>query len=88
MVFAAPSTRPMLNNAIREPERVSGFEHSDSMSAQTARIESALGPAGHRVNQRTSPRMVGLWSYNGPAIWAVRDAGKIGKSRSVRSTRR
>jgi ribose transport system substrate-binding protein len=56
----------------------------DVRTDNTDRVRAKSNAADTLVQHPTIAAMVGLWSYNGPAILgAVRDAGKIGKVKII-----
>src|SRR5690349_22973592 len=61
----------------------------DARTDSTDRVRAKSNAADTLVNQPDIAGMVGLWSYNGPAIvGAVRDAGKTGKVKIDRKSTR
>jgi ribose transport system substrate-binding protein len=56
----------------------------DVLTDNTDRVRAKANPADTLVKHQDIVGMVGLWSYNGPAILsAVKEAGKIGKVKII-----
>ena len=69
---------------LKEALQGSNIEIIDVRTDSTDRVRAKSNASDTLVNQPDIAGMVGLWSYNGPAILgAVRDAGKIGKVKIV-----
>src|SRR6266478_3961547 len=69
---------------IKEALQGSNILIVDVRTDNTDRVRAKSNAADTLVNQPDIAGMVGLWSYNGPAIvGAIRDAGKTGKVRIV-----
>jgi ribose transport system substrate-binding protein len=60
------------------------MEILDVRTDNTDRVRAKSNAADTLVNYRDVAALIGLWSYNGPAIvGAVRDAGKVGKVKII-----
>lgn len=69
---------------LKEALQGSNIQILDVRTDSTDRVRAKSNASDTLVNQPDIAGMVGLWSYNGPAILgAVRDAGKIGKVKIV-----
>ncbi len=69
---------------LKEALQGSNIQILDVRTDSTDRVRAKSNAADTLVNQPDIAGMVGLWSYNGPAIvGAVRDAGKTGKVKIV-----
>jgi ribose transport system substrate-binding protein len=69
---------------LKEALQGSNIQILDVRTDSTDRVRAKSNASDTLVNQPDIAGMVGLWSYNGPAIvGAVRDAGKTGKVRIV-----
>lgn len=69
---------------LKEALQGSNVQILDVRTDNTDRVRAKSNAADTLVNQPDLAAMVGLWSYNGPAIVnAVRDAGKAGKVKIV-----
>jgi len=69
---------------LKEALQGSNIQILDVRTDGADRVRAKSNAADTLVNQPDLAGMVGLWSYNGPAIvGAVRDAGKTGKVRIV-----
>jgi ribose transport system substrate-binding protein len=69
---------------LKEALQGSNIQIIDVRTDSTDRVRAKSNASDTLVNQTDIAGMVGLWSYNGPAILgAVRDAGKIGKVKIV-----
>lgn len=69
---------------LKEALQGSNIQILDVRTDSTDRVRAKSNASDTLVNQPDVAGMVGLWSYNGPAIvGAVRDAGKIGKVKIV-----
>jgi len=69
---------------LKEALQGSNIQILDVRTDSTDRVRAKSNASDTLVNQPDIAGMVGLWSYNGPAIvGAVRDAGKIGKVKIV-----
>ena len=69
---------------IKEALQGSNIQIIDVRTDNTDRVRAKSNAADTLVNQPDVACLVGLWSYNGPAISsAVKDAGKIGKVKIV-----
>src|SRR5215831_659018 len=69
---------------LREALQGSNIQILDVRTDNTDRVRAKSNAADTLVNQPDLGGMVGLWSYNGPAILgAVRDANKIGKVKII-----
>jgi ribose transport system substrate-binding protein len=69
---------------LKETLQGSNIQILDVRTDSTDRVRAKSNASDTLVNQADIAGMVGLWSYNGPAILgAVRDAGKIGKVKIV-----
>src|SRR3989441_1404765 len=69
---------------LKEALQGSNIQILDARTDSTDRVRAKSNAADTLVNQPDIAGMVGLWSYNGPAIvGAVRDAGKTGKVKIV-----
>jgi len=69
---------------LKEALQGSNVQILDVRTDSTDRVRAKSNASDTLVNQADIAGMVGLWSYNGPAILgAVRDAGKIGKVKIV-----
>jgi ribose transport system substrate-binding protein len=72
------------NQGLREALQGSNIEIVDVRTDSTDRVRAKSNAADTLVNQADIAGLVGLWSYNGPAIVsAVRDAGKVGKVKII-----
>src|ERR1043166_4739761 len=69
---------------IREVLQGSNVQIVDVRTDKTDPVRAKTNAADTLVNQPDIAALVGLWSYNGPAIvGAVRDAGKVGKVKII-----
>jgi ribose transport system substrate-binding protein len=69
---------------VKEALQGSNIQILDVRTDGADRVRAKSNASDTLVNQPDIAGMVGLWSYNGPAILgAVRDAGKIGKVKIV-----
>jgi len=69
---------------LKEALQGSKVQIVDVRTDNTDRVRAKSNAADTLVNNPDIAGLVGLWSYNGPAILgAVRDAGKIGKIKIV-----
>src|SRR6266542_2860420 len=69
---------------IKEALQGSNIQILDIRTDSLDRVRAKSNAADTLVNQPDIAGMVGLWSYNGPAIvGAVRDAGKVGKVKII-----
>jgi len=69
---------------LKEALQGSNIQILDVRTDSTDRVRAKSNASDTLVNQPDIAGMVGLWSYNGPAIvGAVRDAGKTGKVKIV-----
>ena len=69
---------------IRETLQGSNVQIVDVRTDKTDPVRAKTNAADTLVNQPDIAALVGLWSYNGPAIvGAVRDAGKVGKVKII-----
>jgi ribose transport system substrate-binding protein len=69
---------------LKEALQGSNVQIIDVRTDNTDRVRAKSNAADTLVNQPDIAGMVGLWSYNGPAIvGAVRDAGKTGKVKII-----
>jgi len=69
---------------IRETLQGSNVQIVDVRTDKTDPVRAKTNAADTLVNQPDIAALVGLWSYNGPAIvGAVRDAGKAGKVKII-----
>jgi len=69
---------------LKEALQGSNVQILDVRTDSTDRVRAKSNASDTLVNQPDVAGMVGLWSYNGPAIvGAVRDAGKTGKVKIV-----
>jgi ribose transport system substrate-binding protein len=69
---------------IEEALRGSNIQIIDVRTDNTDRVRAKSNAADTLVNNADVAALVGLWSYNGPAIvGAVRDAGKVGKVKII-----
>lgn len=69
---------------LKESLQGSNIQILDVRTDSTDRVRAKSNASDTLVNQPDIAGMVGLWSYNGPAILgAVRDAGKIGKVKII-----
>ena len=69
---------------LKEALQGSNVQILDVRTDNADRVRAKSNASDTLVNQADIAGMVGLWSYNGPAILgAVRDAGKIGKVKIV-----
>jgi len=69
---------------IKEVLQGSNIQIIDVRTDSTDRVRAKSNAADTLVNNADVAALVGLWSYNGPAIvGAVRDAGKVGKVKII-----
>jgi ribose transport system substrate-binding protein len=69
---------------IKEALAGSNIQIIDVRTDNTDRVRAKSNAADTLVNNADVAALVGLWSYNGPAIVnAVRDAGKVGKVKII-----
>lgn len=69
---------------IKEALQGSNVQIIDVRTDNTDRVRAKSNASDTLVNQPDIAALVGLWSYNGPAIvGAVRDAGKVGKVKII-----
>jgi ribose transport system substrate-binding protein len=69
---------------IKESLQGSNIQILDVRTDSTDRVRAKSNASDTLVNNADVAALVGLWSYNGPAILgAVRDAGKIGKVKII-----
>ena len=69
---------------IKEALQGSNVQIVDVRTDNTDRVRAKSNASDTLVNQADIAALVGLWSYNGPAIvGAVRDAGKVGKVKII-----
>jgi len=69
---------------IKEALQGSNIQILDVRTDNTDRVRAKSNAADTLVNYPDIAALVGLWSYNGPAIvGAVRDAGKVGKVKII-----
>ena len=69
---------------LKEALQGSNIQILDVRTDNTDRVRAKSNASDTLVNQPDIAGLVGLWSYNGPAIVsAVRDAGKVGKVKIV-----
>src|SRR5262249_50186630 len=69
---------------IKEALQGSNIQIMDVRTDNTDRVRAKSNAADTLVNYPDVAALVGLWSYNGPAIvGAVRDAGKVGKVKII-----
>lgn len=69
---------------IKEALQGSNVQIIDVRTDNTDRVRAKSNASDTLVNQADVAALVGLWSYNGPAIvGAVRDAGKVGKVKII-----
>ena len=69
---------------IRESVKGSNIEILDVRTDDTDRVRAKSNAADTMVKYPDVVALVGLWSYNGPAIvGAVKDAGKVGKIKVI-----
>lgn len=69
---------------LKEALQGSNVQIVDVRTDNTDRVRAKSNASDTLVNQPDIAALVGLWSYNGPAILgAVRDAGKVGKVRII-----
>jgi ribose transport system substrate-binding protein len=69
---------------LKEALQGSNIQILDVRTDSTDRVRAKSNASDTLVNQPDIAGLVGLWSYNGPAILgAVRDAGKIGKVKII-----
>src|SRR5262249_24480097 len=69
---------------IKEALQGSNIQILDVRTDGTDRVRAKSNAADTLVNHADVAALVGLWSYNGPAIvGAVRDAGKVGKVKII-----
>jgi ribose transport system substrate-binding protein len=69
---------------LKETLQGSNIQILDVRTDSTDRVRAKSNASDTLVNQPEIAGMVGLWSYNGPAILgAVRDGGKIGKVKII-----
>ncbi|HYX29415.1 MAG TPA: sugar-binding protein [Pyrinomonadaceae bacterium] len=69
---------------IKEALQNSNIQILDVRTDNTDRVRAKTNAADTLVNYSDVAALVGLWSYNGPAIInAVRDAGKVGKIKII-----
>jgi len=69
---------------IKEALQGSNIQILDVRTDSTDRVRAKSNAADTLVNYPDIAALVGLWSYNGPAIvGAVRDAGKVGKVKII-----
>src|SRR5262252_7683516 len=69
---------------LREALQGSNIQILDVRTDNTDRVRAKSNASDTLVNQPDIAGMVGLWSYNGPAIvGAVRDANKVGKVKII-----
>ena len=69
---------------IKEALQGSNIQIADVRTDNTDRVRAKSNAADTLVNYPDIAALVGLWSYNGPAIvGAVRDAGKVGKVKII-----
>lgn len=69
---------------LKETLQGSNIQILDVRTDSTDRVRAKSNASDTLVNQPDIAGMVGLWSYNGPAILgAIRDAGKIGKVKII-----
>jgi ribose transport system substrate-binding protein len=69
---------------IKEALQGSNIQILDVRTDNTDRVRAKSNASDTLVNNADVAALVGLWSYNGPAILgAVRDAGKVGKVKII-----
>ena len=69
---------------IKEALQGSNIQILDVRTDSTDRVRAKSNASDTLVNNADVAALVGLWSYNGPAILgAVRDAGKVGKVKII-----
>lgn len=69
---------------LKEALQGSNVQIVDVRTDNTDRVRAKSNAADTLVNQPDIAALVGLWSYNGPAILgAVRDGGKVGKVKII-----